>query len=171
MSSPCSAIRSWPCFEIGVERVVVDLAAGDDRDLVVQQVDQGADDAGLRLAALAEEDDVLAGEDRVLELRDDGVFEAEDAGEHVLALAHLVDQVAAHLLLDGLHLVAGAAQLTECTGFGCHDPSGRGGAFQRGFGGHPGFVSGRAGNGSLFGGQASRLPGGCPWCSIFYFPY
>ena len=44
---------------IGVERIVVDLAAGDDRDLLVEQVHQRADDPRLRLAALAQEDDVL----------------------------------------------------------------------------------------------------------------
>ena len=38
-----------------------------------------ADDAGLRLAPLAEEDHVVAGEQRVLELREDGVLVADDA--------------------------------------------------------------------------------------------
>ena len=80
--------------------------------LLVQQVDERADEAGLRLAALAQEDDVLAGEDRVLELRDHRLFITEDAGKQLLAFAHLLDQIASHLLLDGLDLVTGAAQLT-----------------------------------------------------------
>ena len=59
-----------------------------------------ADHARLRLAALAEEDDVLAGEDRVLELRHDGLLVAEDAGEQRPPFADARDQVAAHLFLD-----------------------------------------------------------------------
>ena len=52
-----------------VVRVVVDLAAGDDRHPLVEQAGERADHAGLGLAALAEEDHVVAGEQRVLELR------------------------------------------------------------------------------------------------------
>ena len=57
-------------------RVVVDLGAGDDRHPLVEQVGERADHAGLRLAALAEEDHVVAGEQGVLELRQDGVLVA-----------------------------------------------------------------------------------------------
>ena len=85
--------------------------------LLVEQVDQAARDARLRLAALAEQDDVLAGEDRVLELRDDGLLVADDAGEHLFAVAHLAHQVAAHLLLDGEHVVAALAKLADGCGF------------------------------------------------------
>jgi hypothetical protein len=103
-----------------VEGIVVHLAAENNGDLIVQQVDHRADQPRFGLTALAQEDDVLPGEDRVLELRDHGFFEAEDAGEDVLTLAHLVDKIAPHLLLDGLDLVTGAAQLTESGGFCCH---------------------------------------------------
>ena len=68
-----------------VVRVVVDLAAGDDRHPLVEQAGERADDAGLRLAALAEEDHVVAGEQGVLELRHDGVLVAEHALEQRLA--------------------------------------------------------------------------------------
>ena len=50
-------------MQTGVVRMVVDLAAGDDRRPLVQQADQRADQPGLALAALAEQDDVVAGED------------------------------------------------------------------------------------------------------------
>ena len=60
---------------------VVDLAAGDDRRPLVEQADEGADQAGLALAALAEEDEVVAGEQRALELGQHGVLEADDARE------------------------------------------------------------------------------------------
>ena len=85
-------------------------------DLVVEEVDEGADEAGLGLAALAEEDDVLAGEDGVLELRDDGLFVADDAGEVVCLLLDALDEVLAHLLLHGERLVAGVAQLSNRSG-------------------------------------------------------
>ena len=48
-------------------RVVVELAAADDRDPLVEQADQQAGHPGLRLAAFAEEHDVVAGQDRVLD--------------------------------------------------------------------------------------------------------
>ena len=53
--------------------------AGDDRQPLVEQVGERADHARLRLAALAQEDDVVPGEQRVLELRHDGVLVAEHA--------------------------------------------------------------------------------------------
>ena len=68
-----------------VVRVVVDLAARDDRHPLVEQVGERADHAGLRLAALAEEDDVVAGEQRVLELREHGVLVADHAVDERLA--------------------------------------------------------------------------------------
>ena len=88
----------------GLEGVVVDLAVADGGDFVVEEVDEGADEAGLGLAALAEEDDVLAGEDGVLDVREDGVLVADDAGEVLLALLDALDEVLAHLLLDGAGL-------------------------------------------------------------------
>ena len=50
---PPAARQAW---QIGAKRIVVDLAAGDRRHLVVEQADQHARDARLGLAALAEED-------------------------------------------------------------------------------------------------------------------
>ena len=68
-----------------VVRVVVDLAARDDRHPLVEQVDERADHARLRLTALAEEDHVVAGEQRVLELREHGVLVADYAVDERLA--------------------------------------------------------------------------------------
>ena len=73
----------------------------DDRDVRVEQRRQRADDARLRLAALAEEHHVMAGEDGVLDLRDDRVVEADDAGQDALAAASLRQQVAPHLSRTG----------------------------------------------------------------------
>ncbi len=59
--------------------VVVDLGVGHDGQPLVEQPDQRPDDAGLGLAPLAEQDDVVAGQQGVLELGQDGVFEPEHA--------------------------------------------------------------------------------------------
>ncbi len=100
----------------GGERVVVDLAAGDDRYLLVEQVHERADQPGLGLPALAQEDDVLTGQDRVLQVREDRVLVADDAREVLLALLDARDQVLAHLLLHAQHPVAGCAQFTDRPG-------------------------------------------------------
>ena len=93
--------------------VVVDLRALDDRHGVVQQVDELPEHAGLGLAAEAQEQDVVLGEDRVLHLGDDGVFVPQDVGEDRLAGTDLGDEVAAHLVLDRLVLVAAGPQLSQ----------------------------------------------------------
>ena len=59
-----------------VQRVLVELAADEDRRPLVEQPDEGADQAGLALAALAEQDEVVAGDDRPLDLGQHGVLEA-----------------------------------------------------------------------------------------------
>ena len=84
-SSPCSATSRRQRRRDRRVRVLVDLAAGDDRRPLVEQPDQGADQPGLALAALAEQHQVVAGEQGPLELGQDGVVEADDAGEAVLA--------------------------------------------------------------------------------------
>ena len=62
-------------------RVLVELAAGDHRRPLVEQADEGADQPGLALAALAEQHEVVAGQQRALDLGQHGVVEADDAGE------------------------------------------------------------------------------------------
>ena len=52
---------------------------------LVEQRRQRAEDARLRLAAQAEQDEVVPREDRVDELRDHGVVVADDAGKQRLA--------------------------------------------------------------------------------------
>ena len=99
--------------------VVVDLGPGDDRQPLVEQGDERPDHAGLRLAALAQEDHVVAGQEGVLELGQDGVVVAEHAGEQGLAGADLGDGVAAQLLLDGHGLPAGCPELAAASVEGC----------------------------------------------------
>src|SRR5213594_3522431 len=113
--SPCSARRWRQPAQIGAsgsslislrtdrsEWIVVDLAAGQHRDLLVEQAHQQPRDARLGLAALAEKDHVLPGQDRVLDLRHDGVVVADDPGQEGVALPEPGDQIVAQLLLDRL---------------------------------------------------------------------
>ncbi len=109
----------------GRQRVIMDLAARDDRDRLVEQTDERAQDAALGLPAQAEQDEIVARQNRVDDLRHDRVVEADDPRKERRARAQALDQVAADLVLDaapqdpaGGHL---RAQLTECCG-----PEGRG---------------------------------------------
>ena len=67
----------------GLVGVLAELGAGDDRGPLVEQRDQRAQEPGLALAALAEQHDVVAREQRPLDLRDDGVGEAVQARPRV----------------------------------------------------------------------------------------
>ena len=96
--------------------IVVDLTALDHGDLLVQQRDQGPDQPAFRLAALTKEDDVLAGEDRILDLGYDRSLEADDAGEEFLSGLDLSDQVLAHLFLDGEDAVLTLSELGDGRG-------------------------------------------------------
>jgi hypothetical protein len=97
----------------GVVGVVVDLAARHDGDLVVQKVDEGADQPGLGLAPLAEENDVVAGEDAPLQRRQNRVREPHDGSEHRLLGPEAAGEVGAELLLDGAVGVAGGSKFGE----------------------------------------------------------
>ena len=99
--------------------VLAELGAGDHRRPLVEQADQGAQQPGLALAALAEEHDVVAGEQGPLELRDHGVLEAVQAGPGIAALAERGQQVVAQLLAEGLGPVAARAELADGLEGGC----------------------------------------------------
>ena len=110
--------------------IVVDLRAGDDRHPLVEEAGERADHAGLRLAALAQEDHVVAGEQGVLELREHRVLVAlHDHGEEHLAGLDAGDGVAAQLLL---HRHRDPPRLAELA-----DRGGRGVRGSRGHEGQP----------------------------------
>ena len=96
-----------------VVRVVVDLAARHDRHPLVEQRGERADHARLRLAALAEEDHVVAGDERVLELREDRLLVADDAFDELASLGDAYQRVLAHLFLDGPRHPPAGPQLAE----------------------------------------------------------
>ena len=68
-------------FGDGGVGIVTNLGAGDVGAGGVEECGEGAEDAGLGLAAEAEKDEVVFAEDGVDELRDDRVFVTDDAGE------------------------------------------------------------------------------------------
>ena len=96
--------------------VLADLGAVDHRRPLVEQADERAQHPGLALPAFAEQHDVVAGEQRALELRDHGGPEPVDAGPGVPSLAEGGQEVVADLGADRDLPVAGGPQLAD----GCH---------------------------------------------------
>jgi len=80
---------------------------------------QGPQQPGLALAALAEQHDVVPGDQRSLELRDHGVLEPVQPGPGITALAERGQQVGAHLLAEGVGAVAARAELADGLEGGC----------------------------------------------------
>ena len=111
--SPSSATSARPALLMGCERVVADLAAGERRHRLVEERHERPGQAALGLAPLAEQDQVLAGQERVLDLGQDGLVEADDAGEDALAALELPDEVLADLGLDGARRVACLTKLAD----------------------------------------------------------
>ena len=93
----------------GVERVVVELAAFDARNCLIQEADHVPNEAGLGLAALSEKNNVLSGQNSVFQLRNDGLVESDYTREKLLVCADLANQVAPDLLLNWEHYVAGGS--------------------------------------------------------------
>src|SRR4029077_3643278 len=95
------------------ERMIVHLAAGDGRDGLVKEVDDRANEPGLRLAALAQEDQIVPREDAPFETGQDRVVESEDPREELLAELEPVEEVGAELLLDGAVRIPGGPEFAE----------------------------------------------------------
>src|SRR5439155_5986899 len=95
------------------ERIVVDLAAGDDRYPFVEQIHEPAQNPALRLTTEPEEDEVVPGKDRVHELRDDRLVVADDAGEKAVAGLQLAHQVVTDFLLDRPRMMTRLAEFAE----------------------------------------------------------
>ena len=115
-SSPSSAARRRDAGVIGSSGCSPQLGALDHRGPLVEQADQGAQQPGLALAALAEQYDVVPGEQRALELREHGAVEADDAGPRVAPRAQRREQVVADLGLDAARQVAGGTQFARRAG-------------------------------------------------------
>ena len=98
--------------------MVVDLTSGDERDLAVEKIHDRPKEAGLRLTALAEQDQVVAGQDPAFERGQHRLVEADDAREQLITMFQLAKQVRAELFLDGAVGVAGGAKLADRGGAG-----------------------------------------------------
>jgi hypothetical protein len=97
----------------------VDLAARDDRDRLVEQPGQLAEDPALRLAAQSEQNEIVTRQDRVDDLRYDRLFEPDDSREHRLPGTQPGNQVLADFSLHGPAPNAHAdhgAQFRQCRG-------------------------------------------------------
>ena len=85
----------------GRERVVVNLAAGDDRDFRIELIGQRAEEPRLGLTAQTEENEVMFGEQGVGDLRHDALVIADDAPEQGLAGAQARNRIGAQFLFHG----------------------------------------------------------------------
>ena len=95
-----------PDFGHGREGIVVHLGPFDDGNVLVQEIRHRSDQPRLGLAALPQEDQVVAREDRVLQLRDDRLFIANDPGEQLLPFPDFPDEILPQLVFDRDDLVA-----------------------------------------------------------------
>ena len=94
-------------------RVVVQLAAADDRQPRVEKADQQPRHPRLGLPALAEEDEVVAGQDRVLDAGDDRLVVADDARKDLCPGREALEEIGAELLLDRPRAPARGSQIRE----------------------------------------------------------
>ena len=104
--------------------MVVNLATGDVRHFGVKQCDQAAQNAALGLAAQSEEDEVVARQEGVDDLRQHGFFITVDAGEQRFIRLDLAQEVRADFILHA-PLRAGSearatSQFAKCACFRCH---------------------------------------------------
>ena len=105
-----------PLLRDGGEGVLGDFGAVEHGGGIVEEGGEGADNAALGLATLAQQDDVLAGQDCILEGGNDGLIEALDAGEEGATLSYACNEVLAHLLADRAGGVATGAKLGQRLG-------------------------------------------------------
>ena len=76
------------------------LGPGDHRRPLVEQAGQRAQQPSFALAAFAEQNEIVTGDQRPLQLRQHGVVESEDARPDFVALGQRRQQILADFLLD-----------------------------------------------------------------------
>ena len=101
VSSPISAMRSRPYLLNGLIRVVADFRAFDERQVLVQQRGQQADEFGLGLAAQTEQNEIVPGQNGIHDLRRDGLFIADNARKQRFFSLQAADQVFSNFVLYG----------------------------------------------------------------------
>ena len=101
------------------KRILGNFDAVEHRRPLVEQRHQRTEDPRLRLPAFAEQDQILTGEQRVLQLRQHRVVVADDARKQRFAGTQLFDQVFSQFGLDRQHAVAGRLQFPKGRGSFC----------------------------------------------------
>lgn len=99
--------------------MLAQFGPGDHGRPLVEQADQRAQQPGLALAALTEQHEVVAGDQRPLQLRQDGVVESQDArpdGLTVAAFGEAGQQILANFLLDSPFTMSGGTQFADGAG-------------------------------------------------------
>ena len=74
------------------------IASRHDRDLGIQKRNQSTNQTGFTLAALAEQDHMMAGKNRILDLGKDGFFISEEVPGEAGSGLHPRDQIRSQLL-------------------------------------------------------------------------
>ena len=82
----------------GSQWIVINFTTHHYRNFRVEQIDQPAQNAAFGLAAKAQQNEIVAREQRIDDLRDDRVFVAVDAGEQWLVLFDHAQEVLAHFI-------------------------------------------------------------------------
>ena len=83
------------------ERIVMDFASGDVGNFQVQELDQAAQDAALGLASQTEENEIVARENGVGDLRQYSFFVTVNPREERLSGFQLLQEIRAEFFLDG----------------------------------------------------------------------
>ena len=97
----------------GVVGVVVNFATRYLGNVLVQQPDQAAYQARFGLPPLAQQDDVLPGQDGVLQLRNYRFLESDDAGKDDFLGANPSNQIGAYFFADGANYISAFAQVAN----------------------------------------------------------
>ena len=120
-----AAFRS--AIELGVDMIECDVHLSADGELVVihdHTLDRTTDGTGLvAQRTLAEEDQVVARDDGVGDLWNDGLVISDDPRKELLPRAQAREQVASQFALDGLAHVPASSQVSDrCRLGGAHPP-------------------------------------------------
>jgi len=102
-----------------MKRIVADFTTSDDRDFGVEKIDEATKNAAFGLAAQAEQNEIVAREKRIDDLRDYGVVVAMNAREDCFVALDGAKEIGANFVFDGALKRAGievgyTAEFADC---------------------------------------------------------
>ena len=104
----------------GMQRMVMNFASRDVRNLLLEEIDQSPKNTALRLPAEAEKDEIVPGQDRIRDLRQHRLLVSLNAGKQRFMRLEFSQQVATHLVLDAtVRGPAGPCRATPFANRGC----------------------------------------------------